>query len=222
MGGISPNIVTTHGILLESTGTKETVVTGSISGGGGGGYIDRGRGTIEPTTISGSIGSYSVDHQQVWIKEEDGSERSFRWKGRDIPLREGHRISIVSVAEEGELYVVALVDHTSETYSLAFSDDKWVLETMGAQKPKGNSALLAGAVLWVACTALGQLSFGRVGGIVGGVLGLLLALLVGMLEYHNEESKLAAVQSEELAAFLKSHCRNVFQDGFPDHAFAQD
>ena len=222
VGGKSPDIVTTHGVLLETTGTKETVVTGSISGGGGGGYLDRGSGKIESTTISGSIGSYSVDHQQVWIKEGDGSERSFRWKGRDIPLREGQKISIVSVAEEGTLYVVAVVNHTAKTYSLAFSDDKWVLETIGVQKPNGNTALLVGAIVWAACTAVGQFNFGTIGGILGGFFGLVLGIGVGAFAFHAEASDLAARQSKELAAFLEAHCHKVFRDGFPDHAFAQD
>ena len=222
VGGKSPDIVTTHGILLETTGTKETVVTGSISGGGGGGYLDRGRGRIESTTISGSIGSYSVDHQQVWIKEGDGSERSFRWQGRDIPLREGHKISIVSVREEGSLYVVAVVNHTSKTFSLAFSDNKWVLEKIGAKKPTGAPALVAGAIVCVVCIAIGQSNFGTIGGIFGGFFGLVLGLGVGLLAFLAETRDFAAVQSKELAAFLETHCQKVFRDGFPDHAFAQD
>lgn len=104
------------------TGVSKTVRT-YVSGGGGGGsvYTDpfgRVQGSSSPVWIF-TTHKTTID---LWILEPDGRESSVRIE-EDIPLKEGHRVTVVSACLDGRYtYHCLILNHTAaEMYFLKSS-----------------------------------------------------------------------------------------------------
>lgn len=67
----------------------------------------------------------SITKQDIWIREENGTEVPIQIAGVDIPLRVGQRVSVIGAALDGEEdgYAVALVNHSSGQWSRALSEE---------------------------------------------------------------------------------------------------
>ena len=114
-----------------------------VSSSGGGGYVGKGGGHVSAPKVH----STTVTHHEFWIKEEDGSEKSVKLSGHDIPLREGQKITLISAGIKGKdsgFYSV-LVNHNAKKH--------WFINSAGDLNKKlklevltGKSLLIAGAI----------------------------------------------------------------------------
>ena len=99
------------GAVLDTSKWSETHVSG---GGGGGMSFHGGQGKTAPV----SIGSSTSTQHDIWIKDEEtGKDRPIQLSGVDMPLRTGHRITVISVAERrdgkepGDWWYAMVVNH---------------------------------------------------------------------------------------------------------------
>jgi len=105
-------------LIIDGQVFEFTVVTGEIlsqnkfsethvSGGGGGGAHGH--------SSNISISSRAITKHEFWIKTDDGKEKAIQLEGHDIPLREGQRISVISLWEKKMQrgYTAMLINHTS-------------------------------------------------------------------------------------------------------------
>ncbi len=83
---------TVTGEVLGNDKYSETHVSSS----GGGGYVGQYGGHISAPQVS----SRTTTNQEIWIKTESGSEKSIQLKGYDIPMRPGHKITVISAGNK--------------------------------------------------------------------------------------------------------------------------
>jgi len=103
---------TITGEVLDSDKFSET----HVSSRGGGGIITPYGGTVSSTKIR----SQSVTNHEIWLKLDDGSEKSFKIYNKDVPLRIGHKVTMV-VSEEigtGCKRNTIMYNHTSNQHWL--------------------------------------------------------------------------------------------------------
>lgn len=105
------------GKVAESQKNMET----KISGGGGGGYSYQGTGGSAPVRIT----STTIIHDQIFIVDKDGKEKSLQLKGFDLACRESNIVSAMWAIVEGnnEGPYFAVINHTTDK---AFVNDKIV------------------------------------------------------------------------------------------------
>lgn len=196
----------THGILLESSGSTETHVSGHIS-------TNRREGT------SGSIGTTTVERQEIWLRLEDGGEICFKWKGYQVPMRKGHKITVISALVDDFLYAVAIVNHTINEYRLTRSNPDWVLKLIGA-----SSAGVGWGVGLIGCVAVAMLTTMAFGsdpsdqGVAFGIglfLGAPVGGIVGLIAGASTRTK----RRNTLGEILDNHCQQEMQKGFPTEPF---
>lgn len=80
-----------------------------VSGGGGGGSHGH--------TRSVSISSQAITKHEFWIKTDDGREEAIQLSGADVAIREGQRISLITIwnPSKDTGYYAMLVNHTAQT-----------------------------------------------------------------------------------------------------------
>ena len=205
VGGVVPDIYTESGTVVEISESTETSVSGSIGPDGRGG-------------TSGYIGSATVDRQKIWLRLADGSERWYRWTGYDVPLRKGHNVSAVLVRGERHLYVVAIVNHTTNEYFFTFADPDWVIKEIGADPEKrawGVGLVTGLAIMLIAFLVVEDRGFMRFAGLaLGGLFALAIGVGVVSLAHSGGQSD----RRKQLTALLNQHCSEVLRKGFPDSA----
>ena len=92
-----------------------------ISSSGGGGYVGQSGGRVSAPTIHSSV----TTKHEFWIELENGTEKAIQLSGCDIPLKTGHKITLVSVdkSKKSEKFYTFLVNHnTKETYEMVLGD----------------------------------------------------------------------------------------------------
>lgn len=161
------------------TGVSKTVRT-SVSGGGGGGSgstdsYGRGYGSSAPVWID-TTHETTMD---LWILDADGRESSVRIK-KDIPLKEGHRVTVVRACLDGrDTYPCLILNHTAgEMHFLKRS-----LAAVQLSPLEWLSVLAALVGLLVLCLLLGSVN-GALGvwvGVTGAAFGSVLVLVRGAL-----------------------------------------
>ena len=67
-----------------------------VSSSGGGGYVSQYGGHVSAPQVTSS----TTTHQEIWIKSESGAEESLQLVGFDIPLRPGHKITLISAGNK--------------------------------------------------------------------------------------------------------------------------
>ena len=90
-------------------GTTKNLET-KVSGGGGGGYTSQGSGYTAPVHIT----STTTVHDQLFLIDPSGQERSFQLKNFDISCRETHQVTVLWAAKKGKTdgYNVLVYNHT--------------------------------------------------------------------------------------------------------------
>lgn len=128
------------GEVLGSEKYSETHVSSS----GGGGYVSRSGGYVSAPSVQSVV----LTNHEFWIKTESGLEKDIQLKGHDIPLRQGQKITLLSVGEKNSdsSWYAVLVNHSAQKY--------WILSTghdlnkeIKLQMPSGISLLIA-ALSW--------------------------------------------------------------------------
>jgi hypothetical protein len=103
------------GEVIDSEKRSET----HVHGGGGGGEISGWGGSVTGKINPVSISSSTTLHHNVWIKTEDGSEKNISLPGnRDVPLRIGHKITIVLALFKGKQISPILINHTANLHHI--------------------------------------------------------------------------------------------------------
>lgn len=99
-------------LIGEVVGSEKFSET-HVSSSGGGGYVGKHGGHVRPAQIT----STSVINHEFWVRTDTGVERDVKLKGRDIPLRAGQRITLISARRKGgagsSCYSV-LVNHSAK------------------------------------------------------------------------------------------------------------
>lgn len=128
------------GTVLDTSTRSET----HISGGGGGGYIDRNGGRID----SISIRSHNTTHQEFWIKTEDGMEKSVNISNGSVPLRTGQLITLIAAEQKGqnEGWYASVINHNANQFS--FVCDGASLNDLMKLEVFPKHFLLIGFALW--------------------------------------------------------------------------
>ena len=90
-------------------GTTKNLET-KVSGGGGGGYTSQGSGYTAPVSIT----STTTVHDQLFLIDPSGKERSFQLQNFDIACRETHDVTVLWAAKKGKNngYNVLVYNHT--------------------------------------------------------------------------------------------------------------
>lgn len=133
----------TTGEVLSQNKYSETHVSQS---GGGVGYVGKYGGYVSAPKIH----STTVTNHEFWIKQEDGSEKSFKLSGHDIPIREGQRISIITAGLKGSdsNYHSILVNHDTHEHWL-LNNAKELNKHLKIDDISGKSLLIAGGLWWL-------------------------------------------------------------------------
>jgi hypothetical protein len=150
------------GILTSVSKT----VTSSVSGGGGGGYIDT---NLYDGRIHGSTAPVWIDttHKtkiDLWILDSEGRESSLRIK-KDIPLKEGHRVTVLDACLDGrDVHRCLILDHTAGQWHFF----RGSLKAVRPSTAEGLVVLAAFLTLSLFCVLLGLAS-------------VLVAILIGFI-----------------------------------------
>lgn len=114
-----------------------------VSSSGGGGYVGTHGGHISAP----SVHSTTVTNHEFWIKTEDGSEESVQLAGRDIPLREGQKITLISagIKGKGEGYYSVLVNHNANKHWFINKADR-LNKLLKIDVASGKSILITGGL----------------------------------------------------------------------------
>ena len=209
IGGVVPEIWTESGVLLETSGSTETHVGGSIG-------TDRRGGTY------GFVTSTTADRQKIWLKLADGSETWFRWTGFEVPIRQGHKITVVLVSDGRDSYVLGIVNHTTKEYFRTFSDPDEILRKIDAN-PKGihwSVALATGLATLLLALRLADDELPAQ--ILAWVAGIGLGPVFGGVAYYITGAFVDPGRRERLRVLVNNHCREELHKGFPDRATQGD
>jgi hypothetical protein len=124
------------GVVLGNEKYNET----HISSSGGGGYVSQYGGHVRAPQIS----STTTTNQEIWIKTEDGSEKSIKLKGYDIPMRPGHKITVISAGNKGadSHWYTVIVNHSTDKHSL-LNNATALNNLLKIEQATGKSLLLA-------------------------------------------------------------------------------
>ena len=90
--------------------------TTQVHGGGGGGYVHNGSGY----TSSVHISSTSTVHDQIFIEQDDGSERVIELANTDVGVRPGHRLTAAFAIFEDKERGPYLFVHNHTTHKTAW------------------------------------------------------------------------------------------------------
>ncbi len=95
---------------------KVTEVSGSISGGGGGGAYMGGH----TRPVKGNVSSETTTFQTIFVKEENGKETVVKFKDFTFPCKEGHKVTLFAVNENNQEngYFKCYNHNTAENYTL--------------------------------------------------------------------------------------------------------
>jgi len=88
------NFHRTSGTVLEHKRSSETHVSSS----GGGGYVGSHGGQVAAAQVHSTV----ITTDDIWIEQENGSEKKISLTNYDVALRSGHKISIFYAVLEGE------------------------------------------------------------------------------------------------------------------------
>ncbi len=85
-----------------------------VSSSGGGGSVGPNGGYVSAPTVHSRI----VTKHEFWIRKEDGSEESIQLSNCDVPLREGHKITLILAGYKGgnHGYYTVLVNHSANKH----------------------------------------------------------------------------------------------------------
>lgn len=134
------------GEVLGSSKYSETQVWST--GGGGSGYVHPQHGG-RINVSAPQVHSRSITHHEFWMNTPDGREHSVKLANKDIPLREGQKITLISCGRKGKRsgYYTILVNHSAGKH--------WFINTandlnrlFGLERVTGVSVLLAVVVLF--------------------------------------------------------------------------
>jgi len=180
------------GIVL---GGQEKRSETHVSSSGGGGYVGKHGGHVSAPTIHSSV----TTKHEFWIKLEDGTEKPIQLSGCDIPLKEGHKITLVSVNKSKRNYefYTFLVNHNSkETYDIKTGDV--INATFRFANVYPFTSVFLGVLTGIGASVVDQ-SWGPVG------FFSFLMVVVFLITYSvNKQKEVIALINEHLAGLSKA------------------
>ena len=115
-----PETLTLEGKTIELFTTRGSIVgekkwsTTEVSGGGGSGYIHQGTGSVSTAPIT----SKTEEHDQFFLKTDDGREISVTLSNVGLALRTGHDVSLfwgIAAGKENGPYLTVHNHSTNDT-----------------------------------------------------------------------------------------------------------
>ncbi len=162
------------------------------------------------TVVPGRISSRTDVASELWLRMPDGQERSFNIRNVHVPVRAGHRMSVLWGAPVGhdEGWNFGARNHTTGKSGVdlvgAVGTDlkKWKLQLGGNLAYLGAIAtgmLLGAAISFLNTSSSNRLDYAVVGAIAGGLLGFMagIPLVVGLVV--NPRSKRLLEKIEQFA-----------------------
>jgi hypothetical protein len=106
------------GIVL---GGQEKRSETHVSSSGGGGYVGKNGGHVSAAQVHSTV----TTKHEFWIELEDGTEKAVQLSGCDIPLKEGHKITLVSVnkSKRNREFYTFLVNHNTKSSNVIMSGE---------------------------------------------------------------------------------------------------
>jgi hypothetical protein len=175
-----------------------------VSSSGGGGYVGQYGGHVSAPQVS----SITTTNQEIWIKTESGSEESIQLKGYDIPMRSGHKISVILAGnKDAGSYYTVIVNHSTGKHWLLHNADG-LNERLNIERATGKSLLIA-VLMFFSLLSLGL-------GIGGGEFDLeynwiLWGLPIGFLLYRNA---VKASRYNDMCKALNLHLENIVKQAY--------
>lgn len=125
-----------------------TIVKTHVSGGGGGGYTNQGTGYSAPVTISSS----NEVIQKFFLKEDNNQETSFTFTNREIPLRDGQKITIIDGRDGKTGGLARIVNHNADRFW--YAESGWKLAKNWGLIKRTWHYFLLGFSAWIVLAAL--------------------------------------------------------------------
>ena len=148
-----------------------------VSGGGGGGSHGH--------TRSVSISSQAITKHEFWIKTDDGREEAIQLSGADVAIREGQRISLITIwnPSKDTGHYAMIVNHTAQTKDFLLDYAKLGYKNQYKVAKAGWGTWLIGIALIAAVAGLAYEGNERV--FTAGCLGGLWSLIVFPIIYFT-------------------------------------
>lgn len=137
--------------------------------------------------IPGHVRSRNVDTSDVWLRTADGREKQFDLRNIGLPIRSGHRISVLWVAPEvgAPGWHIGARNHTTGETRVSLASAVGKNAAQFKLDSGGNGVLLAIFAGFIAAGAVAGLFMSdsrelaqRL--VVGGLLGLVASLILGI------------------------------------------
>ncbi|MDB2705284.1 hypothetical protein N9Y67_01955 [Pseudomonadota bacterium] len=145
----------------------------NISGGGG---------------INGNISSITTSvktKHEIWLRDDDGKEKSIILNTDSVSIREGQRLSFMYVAQKGENgQPMAYRNHTAEKFTPLMTETQFADKIVKVKRT--GCAAYIGFVFFM-CIILGI--FSTLGYVGFGWLLFLASVVIGPLLYSKEQEK---------------------------------
>lgn len=140
------------GNVIDHNKYSETHVFSS----GGGGYVGPSGGHVSTPQINSTV----VTNQELWINTDDGREVNVQFSDRDIPLREGQRVTLIGAKLKGKDtgYYSVLINHNANQHWF-INDAGGLNKQLKIYQISGRSLLVAIAI-WILVSFVAPTEFG--------------------------------------------------------------
>lgn len=122
------------GEVLDTNKYSETHVSSS----GGGGYVGRYGGHVDAPRVSSDV----YVNQDVWIKEEDGSEIPVQFSDFNAPIRATNKIAIINAECNNMVLPLRVINFSQRSRCYDAADGREMLEEFNLHKMTGLSFLV--------------------------------------------------------------------------------
>lgn len=157
--------------------------------------------------LPGTVSANTSTSSELWLRLDDGVEKPFRLSNVQVPMRPGHRISLLGAGPDGhkEGWGIGVRNHTTQT--TAVDVVAGVGKSLRQWKLKVGAAGTA-LVTVVACVSAGAAAVTALSdtdpvghAAVGGLLGIVGAILLTPMALTASVGRRAAVLIQEIEAF---------------------
>lgn len=173
--------------ILVFTGTvvgSDKHLETKISSTGGGGTTVGGFGTTNRVRVT----SKTITHDDIFLQNEQGEEKAFKFKNFNISCREGHELTVISVIQKGKERGphLAVVNHTTNEGFSNLRAAKSELRIFNLETFLFPLAVGLGSYFIVGTTEGMAMWYGFIAGFVGWVVNEITGFINARKFYNHE------------------------------------